>query len=659
MVDVVKSNQGGLEVPVEPFHSKPTWLVHRFPEVLGDDDLRRWVEYYLLKGVKSFLPRRETTLFTCRRVVGLLTSDNSCENTNHALQPSVPTSPVDPSDSVGDNVSAFVYIGELDLGRGTTSRYEGVVRRSHAEPRANGSLTADALGRESETRIRGQATQPNAPGVEAVRSQTRMARGGSNFIHADWEVMTNEVPSDDAIAETVKDGSSIKEKSVKLMRVKKMSRQWKNQFKQLLEDTGYVTPGKLLSEVRVLFMGRECFEALTEQDCQNIYDQHQKEIVEKAKQNFQKKNKKKNNQNRHRLPAISAKGLIGPALDLGVGEVTVVDWKLKLNDIEKWINKSASGGRGLAITTLKKGEYEHTFEAVFLWFSQLRGMGSLILLHSLIQQRYAKRHCKSTVATKIQPILASDEKAEYAAPPQPKELQKPCFFVYHIKWEGKSFPICKKAFIALCGVTKKRVDRVCKLLIENKSPHDMRGKKTRNIKQEEVHFAIFSHIKNILTSSSDQGEVDAFPVNGIVFHTFSLSADNRAVPSLPSIRAYPAGLELLLEHADLFYHFKSIAPTGTITQDDIKEITDALQDDSRYKALDRLDQDRKLMLFQHLGFVHCPIREHCPAFPNCMDALIERILGTKAHSRIRIGSMKRKKKLDWDRSKRQVVMPDV
>ncbi|XP_049781040.1 rho GTPase-activating protein 190 isoform X2 [Schistocerca cancellata] len=152
--------------------------------------------------------------------------------------------------------------------------------------------------------------------------------------------------------------------------------EWKKQFKQLLEDTGYVTPGKLLSEVQVLFMGRECFEALSEQDRQQIYDQHQKEIVEKAKHNFQ---------------------------------------------------------------------------------------------------------------------------------------------------------------------------------------------------------------------------------------------------------------ELLLEHADLFYHFKSIAPTGTITQADIKEITDALQDDSRYKALDRLDQDRKLMLFQHLGFVHCPIREHCPAFPNCMDALIERILGTKAH----------------------------
>ncbi|KAI5726554.1 hypothetical protein M8J76_004669 [Diaphorina citri] len=151
---------------------------------------------------------------------------------------------------------------------------------------------------------------------------------------------------------------------------------WKKQFKQLLEDTGYVTPGKHLSEVRVLFMGRECFEALSEDDCKYIYDKHQKELVEKAKLNFQ---------------------------------------------------------------------------------------------------------------------------------------------------------------------------------------------------------------------------------------------------------------ELLLENADLFYHFKSIAPVGTITQEDIKEITNALKEDSRYKALDRLDQDRKVMLFQHLGFVHCPIKEHCPAFPNCMDALIERILANKTH----------------------------
>ena len=50
---------------------------------------------------------------------------------------------------------------------------------------------------------------------------------------------------------------------------------------------------------------------------------------------------------------------------------------------------------------------------------------------------------------------------------------------------------------------------------------------------------------------------------------------------------------------------------------------------SRHKALDRLDADRKLLLFQHLGFITCPIREHCPAFPHCTDSLVERIVAAK------------------------------
>lgn len=68
-----------------------------------------------------------------------------------------------------------------------------------------------------------------------------------------------------------------------------------------------------------------------------------------------------------------------------------------------------------------------------------------------------------------------------------------------------------------------------------------------------------------------------------------------------------------------------------MTQDDIREITEELQEDSRYKSLDRLDNERRLLLLQHLGFVHCPIREHCPAHPNCMDAVIERLISVKAH----------------------------
>ena len=31
-----------------------------------------------------------------------------------------------------------------------------------------------------------------------------------------------------------------------------------------------------------------------------------------------------------------------------------------------------------------------------------------------------------------------------------------------------------------------------------------------------------------------------------------------------------------------------------------------------------------VLLLQHLGFVHCPIREHCPAYPQCTDCLVER-----------------------------------
>ena len=60
----------------------------------------------------------------------------------------------------------------------------------------------------------------------------------------------------------------------------------RDRFKKLLNETGYVTPGKRLDEVRVLFMGRESFDTLTEYDRQIIYEQHQKEITDRARQNF-------------------------------------------------------------------------------------------------------------------------------------------------------------------------------------------------------------------------------------------------------------------------------------------------------------------------------------------------------------------------------------
>ena len=30
-----------------------------------------------------------------------------------------------------------------------------------------------------------------------------------------------------------------------------------------------------------------------------------------------------------------------------------------------------------------------------------------------------------------------------------------------------------------------------------------------------------------------------------------------------------------------------------------------------------------------MGFITCPIREHCPAFPHCTDSLVERIVAAK------------------------------
>lgn len=92
-------------------------------------------------------------------------------------------------------------------------------------------------------------------------------------------------------------------------------------------------------------------------------------------------------------------------------------------------------------------------------------------------------------------------------------------------------------------------------------------------------------------------------------------------------------LELMLEHADLFQSYKSLDHVGTtVTQEDVKDITENLQDDPRFKMLDRLNQDRNIMIYQHLGFIHCPIREHCPAYPGCVDSLVEQIITSKKSS---------------------------
>jgi len=60
----------------------------------------------------------------------------------------------------------------------------------------------------------------------------------------------------------------------------------KRQFRQLLQETQLVGPGKSLSEVAIFFLGRECFTGLTEKEKQEIYDEHQSTLRSIARREF-------------------------------------------------------------------------------------------------------------------------------------------------------------------------------------------------------------------------------------------------------------------------------------------------------------------------------------------------------------------------------------
>jgi transposase len=62
------------------------------------------------------------------------------------------------------------------------------------------------------------------------------------------------------------------------------------------------------------------------------------------------------------------------ASDLHVGKVTVGDWRRKTVEIEKRCSQRASvhDTENLNKQTMKKGEFEQTSEALFLWFTQMR-----------------------------------------------------------------------------------------------------------------------------------------------------------------------------------------------------------------------------------------------------------------------------------------------
>ena len=51
----------------------------------------------------------------------------------------------------------------------------------------------------------------------------------------------------------------------------------------------------------------------------------------------------------------------------------------------------------------------------------------------------------------------------------------------------------------------------------------------------------------------------------------------------------------------------------------------------RFRALDRMEDDRKAILLNHLGFIQRAYRECCPFHDHCVDNLLEQTLN--AHSR--------------------------
>lgn len=61
--------------------------------------------------------------------------------------------------------------------------------------------------------------------------------------------------------------------------------------------------------------------------------------------------------------------------ELGVGRVTVGDWKRNRKALEKWSFDRHSENAVKIRKTMKVCEYENTSEALFLWYSQMRNKG--------------------------------------------------------------------------------------------------------------------------------------------------------------------------------------------------------------------------------------------------------------------------------------------
>lgn len=67
------------------------------------------------------------------------------------------------------------------------------------------------------------------------------------------------------------------------------------------------------------------------------------------------------------------------ANELGVGEVTVGDWKRRRQELEEWCWRSfETDSVRVKRKTMKKGEFNKTSEALFMWFLQMKEEGNTV-----------------------------------------------------------------------------------------------------------------------------------------------------------------------------------------------------------------------------------------------------------------------------------------
>ncbi|KAI5089563.1 rho GTPase-activating protein 35, partial [Silurus meridionalis] len=83
--------------------------------------------------------------------------------------------------------------------------------------------------------------------------------------------------------------------------------------------------------------------------------------------------------------------------------------------------------------------------------------------------------------------------------------------------------------------------------------------------------------------------------------------------------------ELLLEYSELFYELEVDAKPS---KEKMGAIQEALGEEQRFKALQKLQAERDALVLKHIHFVYHPTKDTCPSCPYCIDNKIEQILAS-------------------------------